>query len=162
MVSRFPGATSFCSQERLFLLVKGTQEIHSEVEGKDGHDRPSIMSSSVALVALQIGVLDIIFSLDSVITAVGMTNNLPVMIAAILVAIGVMLFAAGPIGVFIEAHPTTKMLALSFLLLVGVALVADGLHFHIPREYLYFSIAFSLAVECLNIFAHKKRREREE
>jgi predicted tellurium resistance membrane protein TerC len=83
------------------------------------------------------------------------------MIAAILVAIGVMLFAAGPIGVFIEAHPTTKMLALSFLLLVGVALVADGLHFHIPREYLYFSIAFSLAVECLNIFARKKRRERE-
>jgi predicted tellurium resistance membrane protein TerC len=144
----------------LFLLFKGTQEIHSEVEGKDGHERPSIMSASVLLVALQIGILDIVFSLDSVITAVGMTNNLPVMIAAIMVAIGVMLFAAGPIGVFIEAHPTTKMLALSFLLLIGVALVADGLHFHIPREYLYFSIAFSLAVESLNILAHKRRRDR--
>ena len=125
-----------------------------------GRDCPSIRAASVALVAFQIGLLDIVFSLDSVITAVGMTNNLPVMIAAILVAIGVMLFSAGPIGEFIEEHPTTKMLALSFLLLVGVALVADGLHFHIPREYLYFSIAFSLAVEALNILARKKRRER--
>lgn len=146
----------------LFLLVKGTQEIHSEVEGRESGETPSIRAASVALVAFQIGLLDIVFSLDSVITAVGMTNNLPVMIAAILVAIGVMLFSAGPIGEFIEEHPTTKMLALSFLLLVGVALVADGLHFHIPREYLYFSIAFSLAVEALNILARKKRRERRE
>ena len=147
----------------LFLLVKGTQEIHGEVEAKEAAtERPSIRSASVALVALQIGILDIVFSLDSVITAVGMTNDLPVMIAAILVAIGVMLFAAGPIGDFIEDHPTTKMLALSFILLIGVALVADGLHFHIPREYLYFAIAFSLAVECLNILARKKRRERDE
>jgi predicted tellurium resistance membrane protein TerC len=144
----------------LFLLVKGTQEIHSEVEGKEDAEGMTISASSIALVALQIGILDIVFSLDSVITAVGMTNNLPVMIAAIMVAIGVMLFASGPIGVFIEEHPTTKMLALSFLLLVGVALVADGLHFHIPREYLYFSIAFSLAVECLNILARKRRRDR--
>jgi predicted tellurium resistance membrane protein TerC len=146
----------------LFLLVKGTQEIHTEVEGRESGDSPSIRSASVVLVALQIGVLDIIFSLDSVVTAVGMTNNLPVMIAAIMVAIGVMLFASGPIGVFIEQHPTTKMLALSFLLLIGVALVADGLHFHIPRQYLYFSIAFSLAVECLNIVAHNKRRKRDD
>ena len=143
----------------LFLLVKGTQEIHTEVEGRDSGDRPSIRHASVMFVAIQIGVLDIIFSLDSVITAVGMTNNLPVMIAAIMLAIVVMLFASGPIGVFIEEHPTTKMLALSFLLLVGVALVADGLHFHIPREYLYFSIAFSLAVEVLNILARNRRRK---
>ena len=145
----------------LFLLVKGTQEIHSEVEGKNSAEGTSIRSASVTLVAIQIGILDIVFSLDSVITAVGMTNNLPVMIAAIVVAIGVMLFAAGPIGSFIDEHPTTKMLALSFLLLIGVALVADGLHFHIPREYLYFSIAFSLAVEALNIMAHKRRRKKD-
>ena len=146
----------------LFLLVKGTQEIHAEVEGKNSEEGPSIRAASITLVALQIGILDIVFSLDSVITAVGMTNNLPVMIAAIMVAIGVMLFSSGPIGVFIEEHPTTKMLALSFLLLVGVALVADGLHFHIPREYLYFSIAFSLAVESLNILAHKRRIKRKD
>jgi predicted tellurium resistance membrane protein TerC len=147
----------------LFLLFKGTQEIHAEVEGKNsGEDGPSIRTASITLVALQTGILDIVFSLDSVVTAVGMTNNLPVMIAAILVAIGVMLFSSGPIGVFIEEHPTTKMLALSFLLLIGVALVADGLHFHIPREYLYFSIAFSLTVESLNILAHKRRSERKE
>ncbi len=142
----------------LFLLVKGTQEIHAEVEGKEAGQGPTIRAASITLVAIQIGLLDIVFSLDSVITAVGMTNNLPVMIAAIMVAIGVMLFSSGPIGVFIEEHPTTKMLALSFLLLVGAALVADGLHFHIPREYLYFSIAFSLSVEALNIMAHKRRR----
>lgn len=146
----------------LFLLVKGTQEIHAEVESKNSGGGPSIRAASITLVALQIGILDIVFSLDSVITAVGMTNNLPVMIAAIMVAIGVMLFSSGPIGVFIEEHPTTKMLALSFLLLIGVALVADGLHFHIPREYLYFSIAFSLAVESLNILAHKRRQKKKD
>ena len=97
--------------------------------------------------------LDIVFSLDSVITAVGMSQHLPVMVTAVLISVAVMLLAAKPIGDFINRHPTVKMLALSFLLLVGVALIADGLHFHIPRGYLYFAIAFSALVECLNLVA---------
>jgi predicted tellurium resistance membrane protein TerC len=101
-------------------------------------------------------VLDLVFSIDSVITAVGMTQNLPIMIAAIFVAIIVMLVAAGALGRFIEEHPTTKMLALAFLLLVGVALIADAMHFHIPREYLYFAIAFSAGVESLNVTVLKR------
>jgi len=147
----------------LFLLWKSSQEIWDSLEGpEEEHTLVPKVAPRYWAVLGQIAIIDIVFSLDSVITAVGMTNNLPVMIAAILVAIGVMLFSSGPIGVFIEEHPTTKMLALSFLLLIGVALVADGLHFHIPREYLYFSIAFSLTVESLNILAHKRRSERKE
>jgi predicted tellurium resistance membrane protein TerC len=108
--------------------------------------------------------LDLVFSIDSVLTAVGMTSNLPVMIAAIMVAIVLMLVAAGALGHFIEEHPTTKMLALAFLLLVGVALIADAAHFHIPREYLYFAIAFSALVESLNVTVLRRhvRRSREE
>jgi predicted tellurium resistance membrane protein TerC len=111
-------------------------------------------------VVAQIAVIDIVFSLDSVITAVGMVQDFTIMATAIVLAIGVMLFAAGPVGGFIEKHPTVKMLALSFLLLIGVALVADGLHFHIPRGYLYFAVAFSILVEALNLWAAQRRRLR--
>ncbi len=135
----------------LFLLWKGTQEIHSTVEGT-GHEA-SEAKSSFASVLVQLCVINIVFSMDSVITAVGMTSELAVMIAAVVLSTLVMAVAADPLAKFIEKHPTTKMLALAFILLVGVALVADGLGFHIPRGYLYFAIAFSLAVELLNIKA---------
>lgn len=138
----------------LFLLWKGTQEIHSAVEGA-GHEK-SAAKSSFAGVVTQLMVINIVFSLDSVITAVGMTNILWVMIAAVILSTIVMAVAAEPMGVFIERHPTTKMLALAFILLVGVALVADGAGAHIPRGYLYFAIAFSLGVELLNIRARRK------
>jgi len=142
----------------LFLLFKGTQEIHNEFETRD-EGAPAVRESFFRVVA-QIALLDIVFSVDSVITAVGMTSLYAVMVAAITVAVLVMLFAAGPVGSFIERHPTTKMLALSFLLLVGVVLVADGLHFHVPRGYLYFAIGFSGLVEVLNIVRSKRRRAR--
>ena len=143
----------------LFLLTKGTFEIHDTVEGKE--DEPASAATGTLLsVVAQIVMLDIVFSIDSIITAVGMTHQLPVMITAVVIAIGVMMFAAAPVGGFIERHPTTKMLALSFLLLVGVALIADGLHFHIPRGYLYFAIAFSMLVELLNLAAARRRAKR--
>ncbi len=133
-----------------FLLYKGTVEIHAMTEGPGEEERTARHASFWGSI-IQIMLLDLVFSINSVLTAVGMTNNLPVMIAAIMVAIVVMLVAAGALGRFIEDHPTTKMLALAFLLLVGVALIADAMHFHIPREYLYFAIAFSALVESLNV-----------
>jgi predicted tellurium resistance membrane protein TerC len=139
----------------LFLLVKGTMEIHHMAEAAE--EDTSAAPASFAGVIAQIVMLDIVFSLDSVITAVGMSQHLPVMITAVLISVAVMLMAAKPIGDFINRHPTVKMLALSFLLLVGVALIADGLHFHIPRGYLYFAIAFSVMVECLNLVAARVR-----
>lgn len=147
----------------LFLLVKGTLEIHHMTEGEgegQGENGVSKRGMGFAAAIAQIVLLDIVFSLDSVITAVGMSQDLPVMITAVLIAVGVMLLAAKPIGTFIREHPTLKMLALSFLLLVGVALIADGLHFHVPRGYLYFAIAFSAGVECLNLLAARGRRRR--
>ena len=138
----------------LFLLSKGTQEIHASVEGT--HHEESAAKSGFMAVVLQLIVINIVFSLDSVITAVGMTDDLVVMIAAVVLSTLVMAVAAEPLSNFIADHPTTKMLALAFILLVGVALVADGLGFHIPRGYLYFAIAFSLGVELLNIQARKK------
>jgi predicted tellurium resistance membrane protein TerC len=138
----------------LFLLWKGTQEIHSAVEGT--HHEETTAQSGFGSVVLQLIVINIVFSLDSVITAVGMTTHLPVMIVAVVLSTFVMAVAADPLAKFIADHPTTKMLALAFILLVGVALVADGLGFHIPRGYLYFAIAFSLGVELLNIQARKK------
>jgi len=141
----------------LFLIVKATLEIHHNVEGhKDEHG--NAVAAAFGMVVFQIVLIDIVFSLDSVITAVGMTDHLPVMIAAVAIAMAIMLLASGSVAGFIERHPTTKMLALSFLLLIGVALVADALHFHIPRGYLYFAIAFSLFVETLNIFARRARK----
>lgn len=140
----------------LFLLAKGTLEIHHTVEGVSEAPKNAAGEAFLMIVA-QITVIDIVFSLDSVITAVGMTDHVPIMITAVVIAMGVMLFAAGAVAEFIEKHPTTKMLALSFLLLIGMSLIADGLGFHIPRGYLYFAIAFSLFVEVLNILAKKAR-----
>jgi len=140
----------------LFLIYKGTQKIHQEVEGEA--EAGSVAAKTTMLAAItQIMVLDLVFSLDSIITAIGLTDVLPVMITAITIAIAVMMFAARPVGEFVEKHPTTKMLALSFLLLIGSALIADGFHVHIPREYIYFAIAFSLGVEALNLLAGRKR-----
>ncbi|MFV3073897.1 TerC family protein [Niveispirillum fermenti] len=146
----------------LFLLYKGTQEIHHTMEGgqEDG-GKPLVVATFGGVIA-QILVLDIVFSLDSVITAVGMANHLPVMVTAVVIAVAVMLFAAGPTSRFVQDHPTVKMLALAFLILVGVALIADGLHFHIPKGYLYFAIAFSIGVESLNLAAAKRRRRKAE
>jgi len=143
----------------LFLLAKGTMEIHHTVEGEE-EDGPVKAVATFGAVVFQIMLLDIVFSLDSVITAVGMSDHLPVMIAAVVIAMAVMLFAAGPVGDFVNRHTTVKMLALSFLLLVGVALVADGLGFHIPKGYLYFAIAFSALVEALNLMASGRRKRR--
>ena len=140
-----------------FLLVKATLEIHHAMEPIEA-DAATIAVASFTAAVAQIAVIDVVFSLDSIITAVGMTDRIGVMIAAVIVAVGVMLVAAGSVGRFIERHPTTKMLALSFLLLIGLALVADGLGFHIPRGYIYFAIAFSLLVEVLNILARGARR----
>lgn len=138
----------------LFLLWKGTQEIHAAVEGA-GHEA-SKAKTTFGAVVVQLFVINIVFSLDSVITAVGMTKIIEVMVAAVILSTFVMAAAATPLAGFIERHPTTKMLALAFILLVGVALVADGAGFHIPRGYLYFAIAFSLFVELLNIRARRK------
>lgn len=140
----------------LFLLAKGTTEIHATVEGVEEEIRES-KAVSFTSVVVQIMILDIVFSLDSVITAVGMANEISVMAAAVIIAVLVMLFAAEPLSRFIEEHVSVKMLALSFLILVGVALIADGMGFHIPKGYLYFAIAFSVGVETLNILAKKKR-----
>ncbi|AWK87814.1 TerC family protein [Azospirillum thermophilum] len=141
----------------LFLLAKGTLEIHHTVEGHE-EDGAAPKVASFTSVVIQIMFLDIVFSLDSVITAVGMSDHLPVMIAAVVIAMAVMLFASGPVGDFVNRHATVKMLALSFLLLVGVALVADGMGFHIPKGYLYFAIAFSTLVEALNLLAASRRK----
>jgi predicted tellurium resistance membrane protein TerC len=141
----------------LFLLFKGTTEIHQSVEGEDG-EVATAAAETFASVVVQIMLLDVVFSLDSVITAVGMADHLEIMMAAVVVAVGVMLFAADPVAAFVDRHPTVKMLALSFLLLVGVTLVADGLGFHIPKAYLYFAIAFSVLVESLNLAAARRRK----
>ena len=138
----------------MFLLYKGTQEIHAAVMGT-GHEEAEAKSEFTAVI-VQLAVINIVFSLDSVITAVGMTDILAVMILAVVLSTLVMAVAAKPLADYIEQHPTMKMLALAFILLVGIALVADGAGFHIPRGYLYFAIAFSLIVEVLNLRARKK------
>lgn len=142
----------------LFLIYKGTHEIHNSMEGAEEQASRATITFAAAL--MQIVVLDVVFSLDSVITAVGMTDNLPVMITAIVIAILVMMFAAEPVSAFVNRHPTVKMLALGFLLLVGMALVADAAHFHIPRGYLYFAIAFSILIETLNLLAARRRKSK--
>lgn len=144
----------------LFLIYKGTHEIHNTVEGEEEEHGAPKKKSSFATVIMQIVIIDLVFSLDSVITAVGMTENLYVMIAAVTVAIILMMVASEPTSNFVQKHPTVKMLALSFLLLVGLALIADAAHFHIPRGYLYFAIAFSMGVEVLNLMAAKNRKKK--
>lgn len=134
----------------LFLLAKSTIEIHDKLEGQEGRSSAKV-SASFTSVVVQIMLLDIVFSLDSVLTAVGMARQVPVMVAAIVIAVGIMLFAAGPIGDFVHERPTLKILALSFLLLIGVSLMAEGLEFHIPKGYIYFAMGFSVFVEMLNL-----------
>jgi predicted tellurium resistance membrane protein TerC len=134
----------------LFLIAKSTREIHEGLESDAGHASTKVRAKFAAVVG-QIVLLDIVFSLDSVITAVGMARHLPVMIAAVVIAVGVMMFAAEPISVFVHRHPTIRMLALSFLLLIGVSLIADGLGQHFPKGYIYFAMGFSVFVEMLNL-----------
>lgn len=142
----------------LFLLTKATLEIHKAVEGDEEDKGPgNIAGAGLGLVIAQIMALDMVFSVDSILTAIGMVDHVEVMIAAVIVSIAVMMAAAAPIADFIHKHPTSKMLALSFLMLIGVALVADGLHFHIPRGYLYAAIGFSVLVEALNQLARRNR-----
>ncbi|MGA0032492.1 MAG: TerC family protein [Burkholderiales bacterium] len=143
----------------LFLLWKSVHEIHNALEGEgDDHAGVAAATATFGAVIMQIAIIDIVFSLDSVITAVGMVDELAIMVVAIVIAVGVMLFAAGPIGKFVDNHPTIKMLALSFLILVGVALIGEGWGFHIPKGYIYFAMAFSVAVEMLNLRLRAKRR----
>lgn len=138
----------------LFLLAKSTHEIHGSLEGEEEHQQTS-KAVSFGAVLVQIAVLDLVFSLDSVITAVGLAEHVSVMIIAIIISVGVMMLAAGPISDFVERHPTVKMLALSFLVLLGFTLVAEGLGAHIPKGYIYFAMAFSFLVEMLNMRARK-------
>jgi predicted tellurium resistance membrane protein TerC len=142
----------------LFLLAKSTHEIHGSLEGEEGHKSTKIYPSFVS-VLIQITLLDVVFSLDSVITAVGMVDNLWIMIAAVVVSIFFMMAFAGSIGSFVQKHPTIKMLALSFLILIGVMLVAEGLDHHIPKGYIYFAIAFAVLVEILNLRLRKVKTE---
>lgn len=144
----------------LFLIAKATYEIHDKLETKPEDASNQRVAASVASAVAQIMVLDIVFSLDSVITAIGMAKAVEVMIAAIVIAVFVMLLASGKVSAFIETHPTTKMLALSFLLLIGVMLVAEGLGKHIEKGYIYFAMGFSLLVEILNLKLHKGRKKR--
>jgi predicted tellurium resistance membrane protein TerC len=140
----------------LFLLFKSTMEIHTSLEGTE-HETKAGGSASFIGVVSQIAVIDIIFSLDSVITAVGLAQHVEIMVAAIVIAVIVMMLSAGAISDFIDQHPTIKMLALSFLILIGVALIADGFELHIPKGYIYFAMAFSVMVEMLNLKLRKKR-----
>ncbi|RXV66729.1 hypothetical protein C6W92_02705 [Roseovarius sp. A46] len=144
----------------LFLLYKGASEIFDEVEGKEHHDtlEEGVAKAAFTGVIVQIMMLDLVFSVDSVITAVGIADHIEVMIAAIVVSIAVMMTFANPIGRFIEAHPSTKMLALAFLLMVGMALVADGFHFHVERGFIYAAMLFGGAVEALNLVRQKRRQ----
>lgn len=134
----------------LFLLAKSTFEIHEKLEGEEGHASAKVKASFTSVI-VQILLLDVVFSLDSVITAVGMVDQLAVMVTAVVLAVGVMLLSAGSVSSFVERHPTVKMLALSFLLLIGFSLVAEGFHFEIPKGYIYFAMGFSVLVEMLNL-----------
>ncbi|MGH9628469.1 MAG: TerC family protein [Bryobacteraceae bacterium] len=142
----------------LFLLAKSTREIHEKLEGEEEHEGAR-QAESFTSVIVQIFMLDMVFSLDSVITAVGMAKDIAVMIAAVVIAVGVMMLSATSISDFVNRHPTIKMLALSFLLLIGVSLVAEGLDQHIPKGYIYFAMAFSVMVEMLNLKMRKDRRD---
>jgi predicted tellurium resistance membrane protein TerC len=138
----------------LFLLAKSTHEIHERLEGEEDHER-KVQAPSFSSVIIQIALLDMVFSLDSVITAVGMVNQIGVMITAVIIAMGIMLLASGRISDFVNRHPTIKMLALAFLLLIGFTLIVEALHFHIPKGYIYFAMGFSIFVEALNLRARR-------
>ena len=152
----FSGRDLILAGGGLFLLFKATREIHEKLEGEDGHVSARVAPSLAAVVG-QIMVLDIVFSLDSVITAVGMAEDVAVMIAAVVVAVAIMLFASKSVSQFVDSHPTVKVLALSFLLLIGVSLIADGFGVHVPKGYIYFAMAFSVGVEMLNLQLRRPR-----
>ena len=139
----------------LFLLAKATYEIHENLEGEEGHASKSVKASFISVI-IQIILLDAVFSLDSVITAIGMVDNVGLMISAVVVAIAFMMFFAGPVGSFVDRHPTIKMLALSFLLLIGVTLLVEAFEYHVPKGYIYFAMGFSVFVEMLNMRLRKK------
>jgi predicted tellurium resistance membrane protein TerC len=141
----------------LFLIAKATHEIHEKLEGEQEASELKGPATSLVSIVLQIMVIDIVFSLDSVITAVGMADDVAVMILAVIIAVGVMLISAGPISDFVERHPTVKMLALSFLILIGVTLIGEGFDQHISKGYIYFAMGFSVAVEMLNLRLRKKK-----
>ncbi|MDH5545043.1 MAG: TerC family protein [Gammaproteobacteria bacterium] len=140
----------------LFLIYKSTVEIHNSLEGAEEAKSVSNKPASFLSIVIQIAIIDIVFSLDSVITAVGLVDQVSIMVAAIVIAVLIMMWASGPISQFVDAHPTVKMLALSFLIMIGVALVAESLDLHIPKGYIYFAMAFSVGVEMLNIRLRKK------
>jgi len=142
----------------MFLIAKATHEIHAEVEAHEGGRDDRSAASAFFWVIMQIIVVDLVFSLDSIITAIGMAQDLEIMVAAVVIACVIMYVSSGPVARFVAEHPTTKMLALAFLVLIGVALMADGFKFHIPRGYIYFAIAFSAAVEFFNVLARRNRR----
>ena len=144
----------------LFLLWKSTSEVHQLLEGEEGHASAKV-PATFAGVMLQIVLIDAVFSMDSIITAVGMVEDIAIMVAAVVVAVGLMIAFAGPVGRFVSAHPTVKMLALSFLFVIGVVLIADGFDHHVPKGYIYFALAFSVAVEMLNLRIRKKRAARQ-
>jgi predicted tellurium resistance membrane protein TerC len=141
----------------LFLIAKATHEIHGEVEAREPDETSTSKTSAFFWIIVQIIIIDLVFSLDSIITAIGMAKDLEIMIAAVIIACYIMYVSSGPVARFVAEHPTTKMLALAFLVLIGVALVADGFHFHIPRAYIYFAIAFSALVELFNVLARRNR-----
>jgi predicted tellurium resistance membrane protein TerC len=143
----------------LFLIAKATHEIHREVEPPNDRARgaANTPARAFAILVMQLIAVDIVFSLDSIITAIGMVDHVGIMIAAVLVAMTVMFLASGHVAIFVSAHPTTKMLALSFLLLIGMALVADGFDVHVPRGYIYFAMAFASGVECVNVLGRRNR-----
>lgn len=144
----------------LFLIAKATHEIHAEVEARDEEPDAQPKASAFFWVIVQIIIIDLVFSLDSIITAIGMAQDLEIMIAAVIIAVAVMYISSGPVAAFVAEHPTTKMLALAFLVLIGVALVADGFAYHIPRGFIYVAITFSAAVEAFNIMAKRNRKKR--
>ena len=142
----------------MFLIAKATHEIHGEMEGEDEEPARGVAAQAFWLVVLQLIAVDLVFSLDSIITAIGMARDIEVMVVAVVIAMIVMYLASGPVSAFISQHPTTKMLALAFLVLIGVALVADGFEVHIPRGYIYFAMAFAAGVEAVNVIAGRNRR----
>lgn len=144
----------------LFLLGKATHEIHNNLEGEDPSVKGGAVTAGLWSVLIQIGLIDVVFSIDSVITAVGLADHIQVMVIAIVIAVGVMMVSARTIGEFVDRHPTIKILALSFLTLIGFTLVAEGMEFHIPKGYVYFAMAFSVAVEMLNLRVRAIRRKK--
>jgi predicted tellurium resistance membrane protein TerC len=152
----FSGRDLILAGGGLFLIFKATREIHERLEGEDGHVSARVAPSLAAVIG-QIMLLDIVFSLDSVITAVGMADDLSIMIAAVVIAVGIMFVSSGSVARFVEQHPTVKVLALSFLLLIGCSLIADGFGAHIPKGYIYFAMGFSIFVEVINLRSAKKK-----